>query len=263
MPKNKPVIYGAESIDSLIPRADPPKTKAPKYFSTFNDKVKTDIKNSKAAKKTLGPSKLPLSKPTDFLKKSSRELPDIKKYSPDHRIKAQRKEQLPKEHGKIPPHTNKDFIKKNAIEQITSIPTHPKEIYCDTKTGNKNLLETSGLKPIYTNKSDFGKVPQYLVDKKAYEAAVKEEHEKYMAEVIRAKSLDQISDQEREATLNALKEKWDRVHEEFQGLSVVTDTLSKKRYKERLEGEMMVLEKDISLLSKHDKIFLAKPSQIM
>merc|ERR1712157_711819 len=44
MPK-KPIIYGTENIAELIPKADPPKIKAPKYTSQFNNKVKTDIKN--------------------------------------------------------------------------------------------------------------------------------------------------------------------------------------------------------------------------
>lgn len=49
-------------------------------------------------------------------------------------------------------HTKKDFIKTNANESIMSVPRKPQPIYADTKSGDKQLLENSGLVPKYIKK---------------------------------------------------------------------------------------------------------------
>ena len=51
--------------------------------------------------------------------------------------------------------TSKNFITTNAVQNITSVPKQPPKIYVDTRGGNKNLLEPSGLEPVYTNKKVF------------------------------------------------------------------------------------------------------------
>lgn len=49
-------------------------------------------------------------------------------------------------------HSNKNFIKTNAIENIMALPKKPHPAYADTKKGDKQLLENSGLVPKYTKK---------------------------------------------------------------------------------------------------------------
>lgn len=66
----------------------------------------------------------------------------------------------------------------------------------------------------------------------------------------------QISGEERKLLLEGLKKNWDQIHHEYQGLSVVTDTPSKKARKERMESEMKQLEKDIELIEKHPTIYV-------
>lgn len=256
MPRQKP-SYGQESILNLIPHAAPIRAKSDRYTSKHRNDVKASTKAAKTDQKTMGPLKIPCDPPSQYLKKKDRTFEVVKKPEGD-RYNQPRKAPLPSSQAVIPGSTNKDFIKKNAIENITSIPNYPKHITCDTVNGNKNLMENSGLVPKFITKTEYGKVPNYIVAKKSYEAMRQEEYESYMAEVVRSKSLEQISDNEKEATVKSLKDRWASIHEEFQGLSVVTDTLSKKHRKERLEGELLKIETDLKVLERHDKIFLTK-----
>lgn len=49
-------------------------------------------------------------------------------------------------------HTQKNFIKNNAMEIITAAPRKPQAICVDTKNGDKQLLQSSGLVPKYVKK---------------------------------------------------------------------------------------------------------------
>lgn len=48
--------------------------------------------------------------------------------------------------------TTKNFITTNAVQNITSVPKKPEKIYVDTKKGDKNYLEPSGLEPVFIHK---------------------------------------------------------------------------------------------------------------
>ena len=78
-----------------------------------------------------------------------------------------------------------------------------------------------------------------------------------MAEYFKKGALRTMTDGEREAILNGLKQNWDELHHKFQSLSVVTDTIPKRIKKEKLENEMKALEKDIDLLQRHQLIYIA------
>merc|ERR1712109_189687 len=104
----------------------------------------------------------------------------------------------------------------------------PTAKYCDTKFGNTNDLLTSGLVPRYTMKEDFGKLPQYLVARNQEVRQAQERYDEYVAEELRARALEQIGTEQRAELLRGLKAKWDDLHQQFQGLSVVTDTAPKK-----------------------------------
>ena len=66
-----------------------------------------------------------------------------------------------------------------------------------------------------------------------------------------------LTNEERNMILHGLKENWEMLHHEYQGLSVVTDTAPKKNRKERMEAEMKELERDIEMMEKHPVIYLA------
>lgn len=104
---------------------------------------------------------------------------------------------------------------------------------------------------------EFGQVPGYILTRKEETERAQEEYESYMAEYFKRGALRAMSDDEREAILNGLKQNWDELHKAYQSLSVVIDTLPKKMKKEKLETEMKLLEKDIDLLQRHQLIYIA------
>lgn len=69
--------------------------------------------------------------------------------------------------------------------------------------------------------------------------------------------MNQLSEAERLIILDGLKTNWEQLHHEFQCLSVVIDTVPKKLRKERLEGEMKKLERDIDIFERHNAIYVA------
>lgn len=247
--------YGTECVTTLIPQKMPEKVKPPMYMSKHRSDVAAQSKQYKTANKTMGPAKVNVLPPNEFLKKSDKALPAP---APVQK-KATRKPALPTDQNVPAKPTEKDFIRTNAIENITSVPRKPKAAYCDTKNGHKNDLIRSGLVPVYTLRDDFGKVPEYLVQRKRETKEAQDRYDEYVAEELRARALEQIDDASRAELLRGLKAKWEDLHQKFQGLSVVTDTAPKKNRKERMEAQMSQLERDIDLLERHTTIYVARP----
>ena len=48
--------------------------------------------------------------------------------------------------------TTKDFITQNAVENIMSVPKKAEKNFVDTRGGNKQPLEPSGLEPVYVHR---------------------------------------------------------------------------------------------------------------
>lgn len=84
-----------------------------------------------------------------------------------------------------------------------------------------------------------------------------EEYNAYVAEHFRRGAMQQLSHEERQAILDGLKKNWEEIHDQYQGLSVVTDTAPKKNRKERMEAEMKQLERDIETIERHKVIYIA------
>merc|ERR1719436_69588 len=113
--RSEPAQYGQECVTSLIPQKMPEKVKPPRYTSTHRLDVAAQYKTNKDTNKTMGPAKVQVSPPTDYLKKSNKALPPAQ---PVSQKKATRKPALPTEQNKPACPTQKDFIRTNAIENI-------------------------------------------------------------------------------------------------------------------------------------------------
>ncbi|KAM9859353.1 enkurin-like [Aulostomus maculatus] len=143
--------------------------------------------------------------------------------------------------------TNKNFIVKNVAEQVKPRAKHI----------NKNSHEKSGLVPKYVKKKSYGKVPEYVLQRI-------EEHRAQEESATRAKQLKeelankQLSEEERQATLNGLRRNWDKLHIEFQGLPFVQDTPAKKAKRAKIDKEMDQLEHFIKLIEGPKKIVFTK-----
>ncbi len=91
--------------------------------------------------------------------------------------------------------------------------------------------------------------------------AAQDQYDHYVAESLRRGQMEQVQEEQREELLKGLKKNWEELHHLYQGLSVVTDTVSKKARKERMEAEMKQLERDIEVIEHHRVIYIAQDQQ--
>lgn len=247
----------SESIYNLIPSDSKEPPQPPRYTSVFRLAVKDDMKKFKTAMKTMGPAKVDVPSPKDFLKKHSKEkaLPPKKKFN--RCVPKKPPVPLRTDHPVMGIQSGKNFINTNAADVIMGVAKKPKPIYVDKRTGDKHDLETSGLFPKYINKKDYGVTPEYICKRNEDVKKAQEEYDSYIQENLKRAAMKRLSDEEREAVLQGLKKNWEEVHKEFQSLSVFIDSIPKKIRKQKLEEEMKQLEHDISIIEKHKIIYIA------
>lgn len=273
--KQNSAEYGEEHLCYLIPKEDVEKVVPRRYTTTFRSTVANDNIFEKFANKTMGPAKVNVRTPENFLKKSdgsTNQMPrppnSLNKYNCSYGLgfndydrkmsTMSKKPAVPKVNEQNPKakKTTKNFIVANAVENITSVSRKPKLNYVDTNSGNTNDTISSGLVPRFSLKADFGKTPDYLTKRQNTIMQAQEEYDAYVLEKMKKDSLFQIDDNSKEVVLSGLKAKWEELHHQYQGISVVTDTAPKKNRKERLEAQMSHLERDIALLEK-TKVYVA------
>lgn len=249
---------GIESVYNLIPQEYIKPRKEPRHESKFKSTVKLELKEGRHEKKTLGPAKLSPESPEKYLKKGTGAppLPDAKKFTyPDQC----RKPRVPKHNEKpiLGLQSKKNFINTNAVENIMSVPKKPVPKFVDTRGGQTNLLEPSGLVPKYLKKPDFGSVPNYIQQRNAEVKKAQKEYDDYVRERMKQGAMQELSEEERKDIIDGLKRNWEELHHQYQNLSVVTDTVTKRYRKERLESEMKQLELDIDLMERHKVIYIS------
>ncbi|XP_056219727.1 enkurin [Seriola aureovittata] len=250
------VLHPPESVYNLIPKEEVHTQKPPMYMSKFRPLVVLEKKSTKDAMRTMGPAKVEVPSPDKYLKKHSKEpkLPEKTQCSKEVRhIYTTRKPSVPARTDNPPlvMHTKRDYIKTTTL-----VPMKPQPTFVDTKKGHKQRLENSGLVPKYIKKKDYGEVPEYLLQRSEEEQRAQEEYDNFVKEQKEQGAMKHLSDEERQAVVEGLKKSWDEVHHEYQGLSLVIDTLSKKAHKARLEVAMKQLENDINLFERFKSIYI-------
>lgn len=228
-----------ESIYNLIPHPIIVPPKPPMHVSKHPGAVDPhDFElgvNGKRGKATFGHADGTLKpQPTGFLKKHSGE-PVLPAPGPPSKTKAKVKAPVPTKDDKpvMGLVSGKNFVTANAVENILS---QPKKVMTQ--------------EPLSTQRVGFGKVPKYL---NTIKGALQEEKE-LIAEYHRQQqeasmsSMRQMSSGERDALVQELKEKWQKVNEAYQKLSFTLDTPMRKIRKETYEAELSQLEKDIQTL---------------
>ena len=117
-----------ESVYALIPQELVAPPKKERYRSKFAGQARAEYVKDRKTSASMGPAKVVVNHPKEFLKKGERELKSHSSkffkvniidvfYSPDKTV---RKAPVPKEPGLVPPKTTKDFVKLNALENINS-----------------------------------------------------------------------------------------------------------------------------------------------
>ncbi|XP_069552655.1 enkurin isoform X1 [Brachyistius frenatus] len=254
MPK---AFHPRESVYNLIPKEESECEQPPRYVSRFHSAAVLESKVNKDARRGMGPAKVEVPSPDKYLKKHSKE-PKL----PEQSMRAEDFQKTCTCRGSKPPvprrsdnppmglQTTRDFTKTNIPG-----PMKPRPACVDSSNGHKQPLENSGLVPKYIMKKDYGEVPAYLQQRSEEERRALEEYDDFLKEQREQVAMKQMSDEERQAILGKLKEKWDRLHQEYQGLSLFIDTLSKKARKQRLEESMKQLEKDITFFERFKTLY--------
>ncbi|KFP80487.1 Enkurin, partial [Acanthisitta chloris] len=229
-----------------------------RYISKFRPFVKHEAEKNKSRWKTMGPAKVAVPSPKDFLQKHSKEpkLPPRKKEQNSKKppaLSVPRRTDRPV----MGIQSKKNFINTNAVAAIRGVPKKPQPFCVDTRQGDKYLLETSGLAPKYIKKKDYGVTPKYVARRNEERKRAKEEYEASILEDLKKKAMKKLSDEERTNVLQALKKNWQETQREYLGLSVVIDTMHKKMHKQRLELKLKELEQDIQALEMHEDVYIA------
>ncbi|XP_029314134.1 enkurin [Cottoperca gobio] len=248
------VVYPKESVYNLVPKEEVHTKKPPRYMSKYRPTVVLEKKSTKDPMRTMGPAKVEVPSPEKYLKKHSKEPKLSGKTEREVRETWTVKKPPVPARTDIPPmgiQTKRDFIKT-----ATAVPMKPQPTCVDTIKGHKQLLENSGQVPKYIKKKHYGEVPEYLQKRNEEEQRAQEEYDQFVKEQRERGAMKHLSDEERQGILEGLKQNWDKLHHEYQGLSLVTDNLSKKSHRYRLEVAMKQLENDINLIDRFKTIYI-------
>ncbi|KAM3850066.1 enkurin-like [Diretmus argenteus] len=256
------VLYPPESVYNLMPKEEVRTEKPPRYMSKFRPTAVHENKSNKDAMRTMGPANAKVPSPEKYLRKHSKEpkLPEKKQCSKIcQNTGVPRKPAVPTrtDNPLMGIHIKKDFVKTNVLENVTALPKRPQPAFADTSRGYKQCLESSGLVPKYMKKKDYGEVPEYLQQRNEEARRAQEQYEDYVKDQMMQGAMKLLSEEEKQTILTGLKKNWEELHHQYQGLSVVTDTISKKSHKERLDLAMKQLESDIGVIERFKTIYVA------
>ncbi|NWI67771.1 ENKUR protein, partial [Todus mexicanus] len=173
-----------------------------RYISIFRPSVKCEAMKNKAQWKTMGPAKVAVPSPKNFLQKHSKEpkLPARKKERDSTKLPEL---SVPRrtDHPVMGIQSNKNFINTNAVAAITGLPKKPQPVYVDRRQGDKYLLETSGLAPKYIKKKDYGVTPKYITRRNEETKRAQKEYEASILEHLKKRAMKQLSDEEKRRLL--------------------------------------------------------------
>merc|ERR1711973_198847 len=215
------------------PKGSKKNSKITKYTSKHTEKIQEEIKKAKSPHKSLGPVHT---------------KPDPKNFKNQDKSKVSNVEQNL--------NTSKRYIENSKNKERQKI-FQDVELIKPTPSNSVNRMGKAEEKFINnlkknktTNKSKdlkLGKIPNYV---KKYN------EEKRNSTKTNHVSNNQMSESEKFEILNGLKSNWEKVNKQYQTMSVVLDTPSKKRRKLELEDTMTQLESSIELLQKSKTIIL-------
>ncbi|XP_048150816.1 enkurin isoform X2 [Corvus hawaiiensis] len=226
------------------------------YISKYREFVKHEAVKNKSQWKTMGPAKVAVPSPNDFLQKHSKE-PKLAPKKKEEDGKKLLPLSVPQRTYRPVIRIKKNFIIKNAVAVIRGVPKKPRPFCVDTRQGDKYPLEPSGLVPKYIKKKNYGVTPKYVTRRNEEIKREEEEYEASVLEQLKKKAMKTLSDEERTNILKALKKNWEEINHAYQGLPVLTDTRYKKIHKEELELKLKQLEHDIAAIEKHKNIYIA------
>lgn len=155
--------------------------------------------------------------------------------------------------GEKPEHT---FRKKPEHTGMKKVMAQPACV--DTRKGDKQLLEKSGLVPFYLQKNDYGIVPGYLRRRKAEKEKAKQDNDAWLTK--QQETVKPLAEQEKQNILQGLKRRFNELNFEYQSLPFTISPSQHKKYNYKmfLEEAMSQVEKDIALFEEHKYIYVGR-----
>nr|XP_024661523.1 uncharacterized protein LOC112436286 [Maylandia zebra] len=155
--------------------------------------------------------------------------------------------------GEKPEHT---FRKKPEHTGMKKVMAQPACV--DTRKGDKQLLEKSGLVPFYLQKNDYGIVPGYLRRRKAEKEKAKQDNDAWLTK--QQETVKPLPEQEKQNILQGLKRRFNELNFEYQSLPFTISPSQHKKYNYKmfLEEAMSQVEKDIALFEEHKYIYVGR-----
>ncbi|KAI8845401.1 calmodulin-binding-domain-containing protein [Chytridium lagenaria] len=205
------------------------------YRSKFASQARTEYVAGKRETASMGPAKVEVKRTDGFLKKGEREMMKVvgETFVPDRTV---RKAPVPKEPGKAPPPTSKDFIKLNALDNINS---------------SAKSLKTPPQTTV-TKRTTAQPQPTSLNVKKQAEK-IKEDQVRQLKEdtslTPTKDGMVPLPEDERIRILEGLKANWEKLNSDYQKLSLTVDTVPKIARKVNMEQQLKHLEDHIAKFS--------------
>ncbi|KAJ4454452.1 putative flagellar associated protein [Paratrimastix pyriformis] len=230
-----------ETIYNLIPQPEVIPDRPPMYRSIHsNGEVK------KRAQASFGPGQTLATSPKDFLRRTGRDLPEVRQFRYDDSEVGGRKPPVPTRveepiHGLT---TQKNFITTNAVDTIFAVPRKPPE---------RDFR--------YTNRPGYGEVPRYITKIKS-EIARERSFFDDLQQTQTAQEEEKmkvLSEEERQEIISGLRARWAQLNKEYQTISFTLDTPAKRQRKERYEAQMAQVERDIEKIAGRPFVFVEQP----
>lgn len=213
----------------------------------------------------MGFAHMPKPDPQKFLKKNTWKPPMLPPevvdpdYGHHHCLKHCKlpcvplKDEVIPEQDKKLQHQRKDFITKNVKYVVQMVPKEPEQKVVLNKYGEATPLK-AGLEPYYIYNKVYGHIPRYLerlnkVREKVFQAK-KDREGKFQPKC------RYITHDVRDKLLAGLKQNWEELQSQYQGLPILTDTIPKIQRKSKMEADLKQLEKDIVTIERHPYIYV-------
>lgn len=215
--------------------------------------IKVENARVKDHHRTMGVAEVTLDPPENFLRIGNgvRRGPAVRDHICPRRDVPHVPKPQPRRVKSAPP-TNFALRNVRAARALTARRSSPR--YVDTRKGDFHDLRSSGLTPVHVRRSSFGSVPKYL--KKRVEELQMQETIERENEMSKQPLCRYVTQDERRRVLSGLRHNWTELQRKYQGLSIITDTLSKKMRKLSIESQLKQLEKDILLIEQNPHIYV-------
>ncbi|KAL3276223.1 hypothetical protein HHI36_020939 [Cryptolaemus montrouzieri] len=257
-----------ENIYSITTKPVPLVKTSPRYRSKYADYVRKPNVYSKVCKeshKIMGRPVECLPDPKQFLRKRTGKQPHSrcrpydepqleftkkeKVYPSRDQIKQFDEELKKKEEYR----TTHSFVSANIKKVLELKPKIPEKKVVFDRTGASRPLIRE-VDPVYIYSKYYGKTPPYL---KCY---IENQHKEHLikrdTEGVEQPKCRYITRENREKLLEGLKQNWEELQKQYQGLPILTDTIPKKIRKTKMEEDLKQLEKDIGLVERHPYIYV-------